>query len=108
MSRSRRRIRGFLGGVSLDVAPIDEDAIPDVIVGMGVNGTSRIEVWTWNTSDANLSLLGAIPKAFTGSSSNASISVAAADTDGSGFADAIFAVQGPVGTTGEIHRFDIH
>ncbi len=97
----------FLGGVSLDVAPIDEDTIPDVIVGMGVNGTSRIEVWTWNASDANLSLLGAIPKAFTGSSSNASISVAAADTAGSGFAAALFAVQGPVGTTGEIHRFDI-
>jgi autotransporter-associated beta strand protein len=98
---------GFLGGVSLDVALIDEDTIPDVIVGMGVNGASEIEVWTWNASGANLSLLGAIPNAFTGSSSNASISVAAADTDGSGFADAIFAVQGPVGTTREIHRFDI-
>jgi len=33
--------------------------------------------------------------------------VAATDTNGNGIADAILAVQGPDGTTGEIHRFDI-
>jgi hypothetical protein len=102
----------FAGGVSLDVAWIDQDSDPgqdppDILVGMGVNGTSRIEVWTWDTSQASLSMLGAIPKAFTGASSNAQVNVAAMDTNGDDLADAIFAVQGPVGTTGEVHRFDI-
>jgi autotransporter-associated beta strand protein len=98
----------FLGGVSLDVARIDADAIPDVIVGMGVNGTSRIEVWAWDTPRVTLSLLGAIPDAFTGSSNNAPVQVAARiSSSGDGVADAIFAVQGPIGTTGAIHRFDL-
>jgi len=97
----------FLGGVSLDVARIDADAVPDILVGMGVNGTSRIEVWTWDTSSTHLSLLGAIPEAFTGSSNNAPVQVAAKTRSGDGIADAIFAVQGSIGTTGEIHRFDL-
>jgi hypothetical protein len=102
----------FAGGVSLDVAWIDQDSDPgqdppDILVGMGVNGTSRIEVWTWDPSQASLSMVGAIPKAFTGASSNAQVNVAAMDTNGDEIADAIFAVQGPVGTTGEVHRFDI-
>jgi len=102
----------YLGGVSLDVAWIDQGADPDqdppdIIAGMGVNGTSRIEVWRWNTSDATLSLRGVIPDAFTGSSNNAPVNVAAMDTDGDEIADAIFAVQGPIGTVGEVHRFDI-
>jgi len=97
----------FLGGVSLDLARIDADAIPDVIVGMGVNGTSRIEVWAWDTTSVSLSLLGTISAAFTGSSNNAPVSVAAMDWNRDGIADTIFGVQGPIGTTGEIHRFDI-
>jgi len=97
----------FQGGVSLDVARIDADAIPDIIAGMGTNGTSRIEVWAWNTVTANIGMLGAVPGAFTGPSNNAPVNVAAMDTNGDGLGDAIFAVQGPVGTTGEVHRFDI-
>jgi len=97
----------FKGGVSLDVARLEADAIPGILVGMGVNGNSRIEVWAWNASPAGISLLGVIPDAFTGPSNNAPVHVAAADTTGNGIADAVFAVQGPIGTTGEIHRFDI-
>ncbi|MCL4202701.1 MAG: FG-GAP repeat protein, partial [Pirellulaceae bacterium] len=96
----------FKGGVSLEVAKVDADPIPDIIVGMGVNGTSRIEVWTWNTSNASLSRTGVIPNAFTGSSYRAPVNVAAI-TDGNGFADTIVAVQGPNGTSREIRRFDI-
>jgi hypothetical protein len=97
----------FKGGVSLDVARIDADLVPDVIVGMGANGASRIEVWAWNPLAAKIAPLGAIPAAFTVSSKTAPVQVAATDTDGNGIADAILAVQGPDGTTGEIHRFDI-
>jgi hypothetical protein len=102
----------FLGGVSLDVAWIDPDSDPkqdppDILVGMGVNGTSRIEVWSWDTTEASLAMRGAIPHAFTDSSDNAPVRVAAMDTDGNGRAEMILAVQGPVGATGEIHRFEI-
>jgi hypothetical protein len=96
----------FKGGVSLEVAKVDADPIPDIIVGMGVNGTSRIEVWTWNTSNASLSRTGVIPNAFTGASYRAPVNVAAI-TDSNGFADTIVAVQGPNGTSREIRRFDI-
>jgi len=96
----------FLGGVFLDVAPIEEAAIPAIIVGTGANGTSRVEVWTWDTSNMNLFLRGAISQAFTGSSSNAPVHVAAAASS-NGVAYAIFAVQGPIGTTREVQRFDI-
>jgi hypothetical protein len=78
-----------------------------LIVGMGVNGTSRIEVWDWDTSTVSLSLLGTIPDAFTGSSNNAPVNVAVLDENGDGIVDTILAVQGPIGTTGEIHLFEI-
>ena len=97
----------YRGGVWLDVARIDADTIPDVIVGMGTNGASRIEVWAWSTSEVSFSLLGAIPDAFTGPSKNAPVRVAAMDTDGNGISETIYAVQGPIGTTGEVHRFEI-
>jgi hypothetical protein len=102
----------FLGGVSLDVAWIDQNADPtqdppDILAGMGVNGTSQIEVWAWNTSDATLSMRGAIPDAFPPPSENAPVRVAGLDTNGDKIADSILAVQGPIGTTGEVRRFDI-
>jgi hypothetical protein len=93
----------YRGGVWLDVAPIDADSIPEVIVGMGTNGSSRIEVWAWTTP----TLLGAIPNAFTGPSMNAPVRVAAMDADGNGISESIYAVQGPIGTVGEVRRFDI-
>jgi uncharacterized repeat protein (TIGR01451 family) len=96
----------FKGGVSLEVAKVNADPIPDIIVGMGVNGTSRIEVWTWNTANATLSLAGAIPNAFLGSSYRAPVDVAAL-MDSNGFAETIVAVQGPGAGTQQVRRFDI-
>jgi hypothetical protein len=96
----------FLGGVSLDIAQFEQDSPPAIIAGMGVNGTSRIEVWGWEPAAMNPFLWGTIPKAFSGSSSNAPVHVAAA-TDPQGLAYAIYAVQGPIGNTREIHRFDV-
>ncbi len=97
----------FKGGVSLSVGRIDSDLIPDIIVGAGANGGSRVEVWTWNTMNASLSLLGAIPSAYPGPSKNAPIALAVQDTNADGIADTIFTVQGPGGLTGEIRRFVI-
>jgi len=94
----------FKGGVSLEVAKVNEDPVPDIIVGMGVNGTSRIEVWTWNSG--SLALGAAIPNAFLGSSYRAPVDVAAM-MDSNGFAETIVAVQGPGASTQQIRRFDI-
>jgi len=98
----------FQGGVSLEVARVDADGVPDIIAGMGANGSSRIEVWAWSASETSLDMLGAIPNAFEGPSSTAPVKMGVADSNGDGIADSLFAVQGPDGTTGEIHRFKIN
>ncbi|MCL4203911.1 MAG: hypothetical protein KJ000_15520, partial [Pirellulaceae bacterium] len=101
----------FKGGVSLDVARINADPIPDIVVGAGVNGNSRVDVWAWsNTTSATLSSLSANGigfTAFTGATRRAPVRVAALDTNGDDIADAIYAVQGPGGTTGQIRAFNI-
>jgi len=97
----------FKGGVWLDVARIDEDQIPDVVVGMGVNGISRIEVWAWPEAQAGFAMWGAIPNAFPGASDNAPVHVAATGRTATGVPASIFAVQGPIGTVGEVRRFEI-
>ncbi len=101
----------FQGGASLDVARINADPIPDIVVGAGVNGRSLVDVWAWNSSSsatlASLSANGVGFAAFTDSSRNSPVQVAAQDADGDGVAEAIFAVQGPGGTTGQIRQFTI-
>ena len=95
----------YRGGVSLSVARIDADLIPDIVVGAGVNGGSNVEVWEWDTGTATLFKLGGFT-AFPGPSNFAPVQVAAQDTDGDDIADAILAVQGPGGTTGQIREFE--
>ena len=101
----------YKGGVSLSVARINTDPIPDIVVGAGVNGGSLVDVWAWdNTSVATLSSLsenGIGFAAFDGASQPAPVQVAALDTDGDDISDAILAVQGPGGTTGQIRVFNI-
>ncbi|MBC7819723.1 MAG: VCBS repeat-containing protein, partial [Planctomycetaceae bacterium] len=102
---------GFRGGVSLSLAQINADHIPDIVVGAGSNGGSLVDVWAWsNTSAATLSSLSANGlgfAAFTGASRRAPVQVTTLDTDGDDIADAILAVQGPGGTTGQIRQFNI-
>jgi len=101
----------FKGGVSLSVARINADLIPDIVVGAGVNGNSLVDVWAWsNTSSATLSSLSANGvgfAAFTGASRTAPVQVATLDTNGDDLADVILAVQGPGGTTGQIRAFHV-
>ena len=49
----------YFGGVSLSVARISASLTPDIVVGAGVDGHSRVDVWAWNTSSATLSSLSA-------------------------------------------------
>jgi len=70
-----------------------------------------VDVWAWdNTTSATLSSLSANGigfTAFTSASQTAPVQVATLDVDGDGIADAILAVQGPSGTTGQIREFNI-
>jgi len=101
----------FRGGVFIDVVKINADPIPDIVVGAGVLGGSLVDVWAWdNTSSAMLSSLSANGlgfEAFDGPSRNAPVRVAGLDTNGDDIADAILAVQGPGGTSGQIRVFNI-
>ncbi|HUG71624.1 MAG TPA: ice-binding family protein [Pirellulaceae bacterium] len=101
----------YTGGVSLSTARITADLIPDIVVGAGVHGGSLVDVWAWSSTPpamlSSLSANGVGFPAFTGPSQTASIQVAAIDTNGDDIADAILAVQGPGGTTGQIRVFNI-
>ena len=99
------------GGTSVDAARINADLVPDIVVGAGANGRSLVDVWAWTLSPAatlySLSANGQGFNAFTDSSRNAPVQVAAQDTDANGVSEAILVAQGPGGTTGKIRLFDI-
>ena len=100
---------GFLGGVSLDVARINDDAIPDLVVGAGTDGASQVEVYAWNNSSSNAALLPTpwlAFRAFSGAGNFAPIRVAA-QANLAGIADTIYVVQGPGGTAKQILSFDL-
>ena len=83
----------YQGGVSLSVARFTASLTPDIVVGAGADGGSLVDVWAWNnTSPATLSSLSANGlgfAAFTDSSRNSPVEVAAQDTTGDGIADTI-------------------
>jgi type VI secretion system secreted protein VgrG len=101
----------FRGGVSVSVARVNPDDVPDIVVGAGVNGRSLVDVWAWsNTTNGTLASLSANGigfNAFTDPSWNSPLEVAAQDNDGDEIADSILVVQGPGGTTNQIREFDI-
>jgi hypothetical protein len=95
----------FRGGLSLDVARIDGDLVPDIIVGAGNGGASRVEIW----SGANPNVLLRGFNAFTAAdtpSFNAPVHIAAGVPNGNGIAETILAAQGSDGATRQIRRFN--
>ena len=95
----------FLGGLSLDVAPVNEDLIPDIIVGTGTIGGSNVEVLDGNIPTKSTILSFVAYLADETSSYNAPVRVAGVDTNGDGWADVIVTGQGTNGTTGTIKSF---
>jgi hypothetical protein len=100
----------FYGGVVLETARINGDEFPDVLVGAGINGESRVEAYVWNGSATNATLT--TPPllsfaAYTDPTKNQAVHLAAEDQNGDGIADIVFVVQGSEKTSGQIHSFDI-
>jgi tRNA A37 threonylcarbamoyltransferase TsaD len=96
----------YKNGVNFDVARLDGDLIPDLVVGTENGGNSRVETWIWNGS-AQLVKTGTFMAFGDSPSKIAPVRVAAIDTNGDGIANQIATVQGPNGTTQQVRIFDI-
>ncbi len=92
----------FRGGMSLDVARINADLIPDIIVGAGNGGASQVQILDGLTG----AVIGGFTAFTTPPSNNAPVDVAAQDQTGDGIADVIFVVQGSDGDVREVRMFD--
>jgi hypothetical protein len=96
---------GFKGGITLDVARINSDLIPDFIVAAGIGGGSAVEIWSGLTNDNGDVRLSAFTTFADVTTYNAPVHAAAVDTDGDGIADCIAVVQGTNGKSNEIRLF---
>ena len=96
----------YLGGLSLDVARVNGDLIPDIIVGTSVLGGSIVEVLDGNVPTKSTILSFVAYSQDETPSYNAPVRVAGVDSNGDGWADVIVTGQGTNGTTGTIKVFE--
>lgn len=93
----------LLGGVSVATARFDADGIPDLLLSAGLRGGSRTEVYSGRLDSSSRLATYAAFGAF--SESWASSFVSAADADGDGRVDALYAFQG-LGGSPTVHVLD--
>jgi hypothetical protein len=86
------------GGVSVAVADVNGDGVPDVVLGAGANGSSLIDVWSGKTKTITSQFT-----AFTGAGNNAAVHVSIAKIS-SGVND-ILAAQGINGQSHQLKTF---
>jgi hypothetical protein len=87
---------GFTGGVTLSIGQWDADAIPDILVGAGINGKSVVDAYSGSTFTRLARL-----KAFSSfAKPNAKVYATSLDTNGDGILDRVYAVQGLQATAG--------
>lgn len=87
----------FVGGVSVTVARISRDTIPDLVIAQGRGGASQVEVYDGQKQTAARRLAGFT--AFADLGRSGAVRMAAVDTDGNGRAGRIIAAPAGVGTT---------
>jgi hypothetical protein len=98
----------FKGGITLDAARVNTDAIPDFIVAAGNKGNSAVEIYSGLTNDNPDVLLSAFATFADTSTKNMPVHATAFDTDGDGIADVLAAVQGTNGKSNQIRCFDLN
>jgi hypothetical protein len=86
------------GGISVAVADVNGDGVPDVVMGAGTNGSSLIDVWSGKTKTITSQFT-----AFTGAGNSAPVHVAIAKIS-SGVND-ILAAQGIGGQSHDLKTF---
>jgi hypothetical protein len=94
----------FRGGLSLDVARVDGDLVPDIIVGAGRGGASQVQV----LNGATTAVMTAF-NAFGADESpnyNAKIDVDSQDADLDGIVDFLLAARDFDGKSREVRRFN--
>jgi hypothetical protein len=103
----------FRGGISLDVARINADQVPDIIASTGSGGGSKVQILNGlnGVNGVNGALItpefSAFPKALFPSSYNTPLRITALDTDGDGDADQLLAYQGTDGKAGQIRLLNL-
>ncbi len=95
----------FNGGITLDAARINADAIPDFIVAAGNGGGSAVQIWSGLTNDVTDTLLSAFNTFADQSTKNAPVHATAFDSNGDGIADVLAVVQGTNGKSNQIRKF---
>ncbi|MCL4201929.1 MAG: FG-GAP repeat protein, partial [Pirellulaceae bacterium] len=101
----------FKGGISLDIARVDPDNIPDIIVGTSNRGGSMVTVLNGISGAPTITEFAAFTKNDLNpgakKSFNAPVRATALDSDGDGRADYLLAYQGTDGKAGMIRKFDL-
>jgi hypothetical protein len=85
-----------IGGLSLAVADVNGDGIPDVIIGAGTGGLSKVDIWDGKTHAINQFI------AFTGNGASAPVRVAVAQINNQ---SDIMVTQG---TGGQAHQLETY
>jgi hypothetical protein len=92
----------FRGGLSLDVGDVNGDQVPDVIVGAGRGGASRVQILDGATGSVLNSFQAFGAEEF---NYNAHLDVEAQDADNDGIIDYLLAAHDFDGKSREIRRF---
>jgi hypothetical protein len=94
----------FRGGISLSLARVNSDLVPDIIVAAGNGGSSQIQVLNGITGNILVGFTAYTPADKL--SNNAPVHVTTLDTNGDGIADVIVTAQGSDGASRKIRKFD--
>jgi uncharacterized repeat protein (TIGR01451 family) len=98
----------FRGGISLDLARVNDDLVPDILVGTGNRGGSRVTVLDGKTGTPLIAPFSAFPKAEFKTSFNAPVGVTFLVNSPQERATHFLVYQGTDGRAGKMRKFDLN
>jgi hypothetical protein len=98
----------FRGGISLDLARVNDDLVPDILVGTGNRGGSRVTVLDGKTGTSLVDPFSAFPKAKFQSSFNAPVGVTFLVNSPQERATHFLVYQGTDGRAKDIRKFNLN